>query len=331
MKKFLPQIDDKSSVPKFQQIVDHVKTAINANELSTGDPLPSVNQLCQDYGLSRDTVFKAYAKLKEENLVYSVPNKGYFVSEDIYRVFLFLDTFKAYKEVLYMSLQSHLPKNYLLDVHFHHYKIELFEYMIRENMGKYSSYIIMSFDHKRVKEILALLPEDKLMVIDWAVQSGEDHSVIRQDFGKAVYGSLESGLDLIRKYRRMVFIYPDFTFHPRETIDHFKRFCKNHSIEYDVLYNVNEAKVEEGELYFLVSDRNLSRIIDRVREKNYSLGKEIGIISYNETPMKKYIDKGISVITTDFEEMGRLAARWAVKKEKIRYTVPTRLIIRESL
>ena len=44
--------------------------------------LPSVNQLCEEAKLSRDTVFKAYAILKDSNRVVAVPNKGYYVANE---------------------------------------------------------------------------------------------------------------------------------------------------------------------------------------------------------------------------------------------------------
>ena len=105
------QLNEAGDVPKFRQLIDSVNYAISENKLSMGDHLPSVNQVCKEYKLSRDTVFKAYSLLKEQGVIDSVPNKGYFVAREIRRVFLFLDTFKAYKEVLYDSFIKNLPEN----------------------------------------------------------------------------------------------------------------------------------------------------------------------------------------------------------------------------
>ena len=94
------KIDDNSNVLKFQQLVDSIIDSISRNQLKEGDMLPSVNQIMKESNLSRDTVFKAYAELKKRGVVESVPNRGYFVTQKITKVFLFLDTFKEYKEVL---------------------------------------------------------------------------------------------------------------------------------------------------------------------------------------------------------------------------------------
>src|SRR5690554_965833 len=92
--RFKFHLNEGADVPKFRQLMDSVNHAIAENRLSVGDHLPSVNQVCKDHRLSRDTVFKAYSLLKEQGVIDSVPNKGYFVAREVRRVFLFLDTFK---------------------------------------------------------------------------------------------------------------------------------------------------------------------------------------------------------------------------------------------
>ena len=111
MSKFKFSVNENSGILKFQQLVDFIVDSISRKELKQGEMLPSVNQIMKESQLSRDTVFKAYAELKRRGIVDSVPNRGYFVTKKITRVFLFLDTFKAYKEVLYGSFLKHLPKN----------------------------------------------------------------------------------------------------------------------------------------------------------------------------------------------------------------------------
>jgi len=61
------------------------------------------------------------------------------------------------------------------------------------------------------------------------------------------------------------------------------------------------------------------------------LARDVGVISYNETPMKKYVKNGISVISTDFEEMGAKAAQFANTNQPVFTTIPTRLKLRSSL
>ena len=324
-------IDNNSSVLKFQQLVDAVIDAISQNQLKQGEMLPSVNQIMNETQLSRDTVFKAYAELKRRGIVESVPNRGYFVTRKITKVFLFLDTFKSYKEVLYHSFLNHLPKGISVDLHFHHYNITLFEKIIDESIGKYSKYIVMNFDNKKVSKIISKIPHEQLLVIDWKIHSLKTNSVVFQDFGEAVYSCFEKNIDALKKYRELVFYYPAFTYHPKDSVVYFEKFCRDHKLNYSLLYSDEDFKIKAGSLYFLVSDRTLANFLDQCAARGFEPGKEVGVISYNETPMKKYVKNGITVISTDFELMGQKAAEFVVSNKAIKFEVPTELKIRQSI
>ena len=79
--KFVFTINHDSDIPKYQQLVNGINNAIAENILQKGDLLPSVNSICKTNQLSRDTVFKAYTILKDQNSIDSVPYKGYYVSK----------------------------------------------------------------------------------------------------------------------------------------------------------------------------------------------------------------------------------------------------------
>ena len=325
------KISENSSRLKFRQLVDAVLDAISLNQLKPGDMLPSVNVLIKDCNLSRDTVFKAYAELKQRGVVESVPNRGYFVARKFTKVLLFLDTFKAYKEVLYHSFRDHLRNDISVDLHFHHYNIHVFETIIKESLGKYSSYVIMNFDHPGVPGIIGKIPPEKLLVIDWNIHCPLGISWVRQDFGEPVYRILAENITLIRKYKRFVLNYPPFTYHPRDIIHHFELFCKDFQIPFKVITDQREFVVEPGDLYLLVSDRTLAKFLDQCREKGLEPGHDAGVVSYNETPMKKYVKNGITVISTDFEMMGERAAEFANNGLPVSNTVPTRIWLRSSM
>ena len=56
-------------------------------------------------------------------------------------------------------------------------------------------------------------------------------------------------------------------------------------------------------------------LIKNQSDKDWELGKDIGILSYDETPLKEILAGGISVISTDFRKMGETAAEMI--KERI--------------
>ncbi len=330
-KKLQLIINHDSDIPKYQQLVNTINNAIAENFLAKGEQLPSVNSICNEYKLSRDTVFKAYSILKDQRFIESVPNKGYFVVGETRKVLLVLDTFKAYKEVLYHSFVNNLPENIIVDIQFHHYNIENFKTIINNSIGKYYKYVVMPFDNKEVAAALSTIANNKLLLIDWNIHSKAKNNYVFQDFGKAFYEAIKQGESLLRKYNEIVFLYPAYTNHPKETLSYFKKFCTDSNLSCKVLNNTKDFEVEKNKAYLSVSDRLLGIFLEQCRDKNLEPGKDVGLLSYNETPMKKFIYKGISVITTDFNQMGTKAAEFITKDEPIKYYIPTNLIIRESL
>lgn len=320
-----------SDIPKYQQLVNAINDALANNTIGSGDPLPSVNAMCKDYSLSRDTVFKAYSILKDNGVIESVPNKGYFVANDTRKVLLVLDTFKAYKEVLYHAFVNNLPKNVIVDVQFHHYNINNFKTILQNGKGKYYKYVVMSFNNKEVPAVLSEFDKDKLLLIDWNIHSEDYNNYVFQDFGQAFSDVLEQVVSVFKTYKRLMFIYPSFTSHPPETVTYFKRFCEAHQLKYKVITDAKEFHVSKGEAYISVSDRILGSFLEQCRSKNYEPGTDVGFLSYNETPMKPFIYKGISVVSTDFKAMGATAATFVNEDKTIQTYIPTKLILRESL
>lgn len=70
-----------SNVPLFRQLADVLAGQIERGELRPGQPLPSELHLQQTYDVSRGTVRKAMAELRERGLVVTIHARGTFVAE----------------------------------------------------------------------------------------------------------------------------------------------------------------------------------------------------------------------------------------------------------
>ncbi|MGT2665801.1 aminotransferase-like domain-containing protein [Streptococcus rifensis] len=66
---------------KYQTIVNDITEQITAGQLKASDKLPSIRQLSQAYQCNKDTVQKALAELRHQNLIYPVHKSGYYVLE----------------------------------------------------------------------------------------------------------------------------------------------------------------------------------------------------------------------------------------------------------
>ena len=75
------QIDLKSGVPFYRQVIDQVKGAIAAGLLEPGDRLPTVRQLAVDLSINPNTVSRAYTELELTGLVETQMGSGTFISQ----------------------------------------------------------------------------------------------------------------------------------------------------------------------------------------------------------------------------------------------------------
>jgi DNA-binding LacI/PurR family transcriptional regulator len=98
-----------------------------------------------------------------------------------------------------------------------------------------------------------------------------------------------------------------------------------------VVHDIKREKLAKGEVYINLMDDDLVTLIEKIILSKLKIGKEIGVISYNETPLKKIILNGITTISTDFEAMGIVAANIVKTGIKTTCEVPFRLTARASL
>jgi DNA-binding LacI/PurR family transcriptional regulator len=81
-------------------------------------------------------------------------------------------------------------------------------------------------------------------------------------------------------------------------------YCTAHRISHRVIYEKVGLDIKKGEAYIVIDDEDLVRLVESAKNHDVEIGKDLGIISYNDTPLKKVVGNGISVISTDFSAMG---------------------------
>ena len=140
-------IEFKESAPKYMQIIKSLLLAIGKGKLKRGDKIPSINQLSEEYLLSRDTVEKAYRHLIKDGVLVSVRGKGYFVNrvdiETTSRILLVFNKISNYKKQIYNSFVENVGQNMIVDLHIHHSNINIFSNLIKNSLGEYDYYVIM--------------------------------------------------------------------------------------------------------------------------------------------------------------------------------------------
>ncbi|NRT30150.1 DNA-binding transcriptional MocR family regulator [Clostridium beijerinckii] len=69
----------------YEQISYDIKQKIILDQMSQGAKLPSLTSLCKEYKCSKGTVIKAYNNLCNEHIVYSSPQSGFYVADNLVR------------------------------------------------------------------------------------------------------------------------------------------------------------------------------------------------------------------------------------------------------
>ena len=93
-------LDNTISTPLFQQLAATLRAAIDAGEYPPGSRLPTENELCERYSVSRVTVRKALDELSQGEFLVRKPGKGTFVAEK--KIQRKLDGVLSYTNMCYM-------------------------------------------------------------------------------------------------------------------------------------------------------------------------------------------------------------------------------------
>jgi len=331
-------IDPKDKLPKVAQIVQAIVRDIEKGVLKKNDRLLSITGFSKKHKIARDTVERAYKRLKDEGYIISVPGKGNYIDEvdqSSIRILMVLNKLSSYKKDVYEAFTRTLGRKAKVDLQVHHYDPKMLKEILDAARGRYHYYVIMPhfFQHLEEKEftdILAEVPSHELVLLDKNVSLDiGSYIAVYQDFKKDIYNALSSATDLISKYSSITIIFPEHSNHPTEITEGIQQFCNENRKQFSIVADVSHTTLKKRHVYITLTDSDLASLIKSVRLKGLKIGEEIGIISFNETALKELLD--ITVITTDFEAMGETTARLIMEKDYVQIHNPFKLIKRQSL
>ncbi|QKJ62204.1 GntR family transcriptional regulator [Flavobacterium sp. M31R6] len=327
-------IQNNIGLPKYKQIINAIEKAIESQDLKKDDKLPSINKICLPYNLSRDTALQAYDDLKKRGIIYAIPGKGYYVkSVEIsikQKIFLLFDELNIFKEDIYNSFLKNIGKNVQVDIFFHHFNVQVFQKLINDSNGNYTKYIIMPTNLINVAAIIKTLPVNDVIILDQTNDELKSFPAIYQNHKKDIFEGLYKGKTRLNKYKKFIMIFPGFR-EPLGMKIGFENYCTEYAIDYEIISEFTDNEITIGGVYIIPNDRDLVSVIEKARQQNLKLGTDFGIISYNETSLKKVVSNGITTISTDFTTMGKLLAQMVLTGKKEQIENKSALIIRNSL
>lgn len=333
--KDLIQIDLSLTTPVYKQIVQSISRNIDNGVLGRNDMLPSVNQISAEFSLARGSVFTAYNELRSSGIIDSIPGKGYFVTSTETRqkkkIFLLFSTFTPYKETLYNALLNHLPvDSCALDIYFHHHSMRMFENLLRDQSPYYNTFIIMPEVHGDSLGLLSRLDHKHTFLLDVGLKEfGAEYAGVYQNFENDIYSILMDSAEMMKKYKRLVLVFPEGG-RSMGIMHGFQKYGRKKVIDTEVIKSLSAGDIRKGDAFIVIDDNNLVDIITTARGKEWQLGKDIGVMSYNETNLKSVIGNGITTITTDFVAMGRTMAEMVISGKREVVENPFLIIDRKS-
>ena len=333
------RIDEYSSTPKYLQFKDSIIKGITEGRLIKDYLLPSINEISFHLDISRDTAEKAYRHLKMMGVINSVPGKGYYISNTDFRqqlkVLLMFNKLSVHKKIVYDAFVAALGEDVSIDFYIYNNDFKLFKRLLNEKKEDYSHYVIIPHfidGGDNAYDLINKIPKDKLILLDKKPsQITGDYSAVYENFEKDIFGALEQAKKQLSKYHTIKLIFPESSYYPVEILTGFKRFCRQYNFRYNIISDVIQEPISEGEVYINLMEDDLVILLERIIGLKLKIGKDVGVISYNETPLKKILLKGITTISTNFSYMGATAASMVKEQGKRQVEIPFSYIQRSSL
>lgn len=329
------QIDEHSDMPKYRQLESAIADGVATGKLEKNTKLPSINEVASYFTLSRDTVVKAYNLLKERGIIISTHGKGYFTTGEFkapkHKVFMLFNELNAYKEVLHKSIITELGDEAEIETCFHNHNIEVFEYLIDKALGNFTHFIIMptfNAHQDRVWHAIQKIPPRKLFLLDRHIAHTQGGSIF-QDFCKDAYTGFKQLAPRISRYQKICLLYHSSFMHPYASVEGIKQFGQENKLP--VVLSENVERVEQGTLYVCFRDTELVDLVKLGNLEQLLPGRDYGILSFNDSPMKEIIHHGITVISTNFRAMGKQVSEMVLNGYQKQVPNPVKIIERNSI
>ena len=113
------QVDVRSRVPIYEQIVNSFKQMTMSGILSPDEKLPSVRELSQELTINPNTIQKAYQELERQNIIYTKRGQGSFVNPNIQAINKeekMGELIDEIKRIIVESMYLGISKEKLLDI-----------------------------------------------------------------------------------------------------------------------------------------------------------------------------------------------------------------------
>ncbi len=341
-------------LPAYRRIMEYIREEIKNGNYSPGDRIPSENELARMFGVSRLTARRAIEKLADEGLLVRIPGLGTFVS-----------SISKEESVTYVGVAI----DDLLDT-----RGRTMIFGITETLRNLSMYAILSSANTKgtehlVRKLKEFLEEDvkgliispfpelmergildvyikrgiPIVFIDRSVRGWEGKIPVVESDNRT--GGKLLGEHLRKKHglKKALFVANE-GFDISSVRDRYEGFTEGFKGHVDsVVASLEDIKKllprmikDEGyEAIFFCHDLLAIAGLTTLLKSGIMVPEEVKIVSFDDRILSKFPSPKLTTVRQDFEEMGKTAALFLVKRirgEEIpeRTLIPVELIVRES-
>ena len=333
------KIDTTGKEPIYRQLVTQVERSLHNGNLQAGQQIPSMNELAAQLAISRETVKKAYGILVDKNLIVPKQGKGFYASDletaGRPQVLVIFDKFSVYKQILFNAFSEALSGKAEVTIVNHNQSLDLLEYYLDNNLDHFDYYVITPHfpldpaSQERASKQLSRIPNRKLLMLDRLQPDfpGNQYGAVYQDFENDIYEGLVQGLSLSRPIRTLRVITLPTSLYGACICKGVDRFSRERGIPVEYLQSAPET-IHVGDTFLVLNsqlDAGLVSLAHVIRAAGLEIGKDVRIISYNESEMNELVLGGLTTVSTDFKQMGRTAAEMILKRHMERIHCPFRM------
>ena len=333
------KIDTTGKEPIYRQLVTQVERSLHDGRLQAGEQIPSMNELAAELDISRETVKKAYGILVDKNLIVPKQGKGFYAADlqsaGRPQVLVIFDKFSVYKQILFNAFAESLSGKAEVTIVNHDQSLDLLEYYLDNNLDHFDYYVVTPHfpldgaSQARAVKQLARIPNRKLLMLD-RLQPGfpwNQFGAVYQDFENDIYEGLVQGLAISQPIRTLRVITLPTSLYGSCICKGVDRFTRERDIPVEYLQSAPET-IHTGDTFLVLNsqlDAGLVSLAHVIRAAGLQIGKDVRIISYNESEMNELVLGGLTTVSTDFSLMGRMAAEMILKRNMEKIHCPVRM------
>jgi len=346
-------VDNQSNEPPFRQIAAQLKSGILKGIYPQGSLLPSVREIVKNTGVSLTTVQKAFSLLQQENIIFSSPGKGNFVSEASQtfsnRIYVFLPSSSLSFFMKILSGMTEQATKYGYEIILNSLNTDKLNWnqntidSLYKARDEGAAVIFIEEAFGEVKKICMDVANNiPFVTVEWVLDNA---SSVVNDYKQSVETAFSRIIEEYDIHSLLILKGRDYQYNAMEKMKGFHRiidqnnwhmereiFFRNSDFDAISGYEVVKEFFETGyvDCVFCANDYEAIGAIGALTEKGILVGKDVKVIGYGDMVDKVTSYFPVTTIAQNLEEIGRQSVR-AVKEilsgnDKLSHIVQTEYI-----